>query len=67
MRRPRHASSLLLLFLGLALAPQARAQADYRNLAPGRPLAIEDAQPIEFRALEFELGVPRFTRERGGA
>ena len=67
MSRPRHATSLLLLFLGLALAPEVRAQADYRNIAPGRPIAIEDAQPIEFRALEFEFGVPRFTRERGGA
>lgn len=27
---------------------------------------MEDAQPIEFRALELELGVPRFTREDRG-
>ncbi len=51
-------SSLFIVFL--------HAQADYRNLDPGRPAAIEDAQPIEFRAMEFQLGVPRFQRERGG-
>ncbi|MGH9817152.1 MAG: hypothetical protein ACRD6I_13840 [Candidatus Acidiferrales bacterium] len=42
------------------------AQADYRNLDPGRPIAVEDAQPIEFRAMEFQFAVPRFTRERRG-
>lgn len=58
----------LLLLLGAGLpAPAARAQADYRNLSPGRPIAVEDAQPIEFRALEVELGVPRFSREARGA
>lgn len=67
MPRPQHAASLLLLSLGLALGPEASAQADYRNLASGRPITIEDAQPIEFRALEFEFGVPRFTREGSGA
>lgn len=38
------------------------AQSDYRNLDPGRPIAIEDAQPIEFRAFEFQLGIPRYSR-----
>ena len=67
MRGFSKAAAVLVLLAGLVFSPAARAQADYRNLAPGRPIAIEDAQPIEFRALEFELGVPRFTRERGGA
>ena len=65
MREPRY-GAFLLLFLGLTATPEARAQADYRNLAPGRPITIEDAQPVEFRALELEFGVPRFTRERHG-
>jgi hypothetical protein len=43
-----------------------RAQADYRNLDAGRPIAVEDAQAIEYRAIEFQFTVPRFTRERRG-
>jgi hypothetical protein len=55
------------LSLGAGLGvTEARAQADYRNLDPGRPITIEDAQPVEFRALESEFGIPRFTRERRG-
>lgn len=67
MRALRPIAPLLILVAALVLLPEARAQADYRNLAPGRPITLEDAQPIEFRALEIEFGVPRFTRERGGA
>jgi len=51
---------------GLFLAPPAHAQADYRNLDAGRPIAVEDAQPLEFRAFEIQFGVPRFSRERRG-
>jgi len=40
-------------------------QADYRNLDPGRPIAIEDAYPLEFRAFEFQVGIPRYSREGG--
>ena len=64
--RLRKACGLSLLAVAAALAPEARAQADYRNLDPGRPVAIEDAQPIEFRAFEIQFSLPRFTRERGG-
>lgn len=39
-------------------------QSDYRNLDPGRPIMIEDAQPIEFRAFELQLGIPRYSRNR---
>ena len=39
-------------------------QSDYRNLDPGRPIMIEDAQPIEFRAFELQLGIPRYSRHR---
>ena len=49
----------------LGAAP-ALAQADYRNLDTGRPIAVEDAQPIEYRALESQWGLPRFARERRG-
>ncbi len=50
----------------LALPVAARAQADYRNLDPGRPIAVEDAQPVEYRALELQFGIPRFSRESRG-
>jgi len=50
----------------ITLPPPASAQADYRNLDAGRPIAVEDAQPLEFRALEFQFGIPRFSRERSG-
>ena len=60
---------LVLLVLGLTLslgAGQAHAQADYRNLDPGRPIAVEDAQPIAYRELEAQNGIPRFNREHRG-
>lgn len=53
--------SLLIL---IAAALPAWGQSDYRNLDPGRPIMIEDAQPIEFRALELQLGIPRYSRHR---
>jgi hypothetical protein len=50
----------------LVLAPQAHGQIDYRNLDEGRPVATEDAYPIERFA--FELLVPyRFESEHSGA
>lgn len=55
----------IVLCLILLSAPEAWGQADYRNLDPGRPMAIEDAQPIEFRAFELSLG-PRYVRGRAG-
>jgi len=45
---------------------EAGAQADYRNLDPGRPIAVEDAQPIEFHAFEAQIGIPRFSHDRRG-
>ena len=54
------------LVVVLAAPLVARAQADYRNLDPGRPIAVEDAQPVEYRALELQFGVPRFSRESRG-
>lgn len=59
----------MILCAGAAVpgvAPTALAQADYRNLDAGRPIAVEDAQPVEFRAMEVQFTLPRFTRERRG-
>ncbi len=55
--------------VGLALGAGTRCahgQADYRNLDAGRPIAVEDAQPIEYRAFETQDGIPRFSRQRAG-
>ncbi len=52
--------------LALAASEQAAAQSDYRNLDAGRPIAVEDAQPIEFRELEAQTSLPRFSREGKG-
>lgn len=57
---------LLAGLLGLVFALSALAQADYRDLDAGRPIAVEDAQPIEHRAFEFQFTVPHFSRERRG-
>jgi hypothetical protein len=55
-----------LVVAALRRSVGAQAQADYRNLDPGRPIAVEDAQPVEYRALELQFGVPRFSRESRG-
>ncbi len=44
----------------------AGAQAGYRNLDPGRPIAVEDAQPIEYREFESADSIPLFTRQHRG-
>lgn len=54
----------IFIFLASLSAP-AFGQADYRNLDPGRPITIEDAQPIEFRAFEFSFG-SRYGRHQEG-
>ncbi len=51
---------LILLFLDIALA----LSADHRNLEEGFPTRIEDAYPIAYRALEFQVGA---SYEREGA
>lgn len=58
--------ALSLALATLAGVSSARAQAEYRNLDAGRPIAVEDAQPTEFRAIEIQFGIPRFSRERRG-
>lgn len=52
---------LLILTLSACLALPLRAQTDYRNLDDGRPVASEDAWPIEHRGLELlaPVGISR--------
>jgi hypothetical protein len=64
---PAFLTALGTMIIAFALGiVEGRAQGDYRNLDPGRPIAVEDAQPIEFRAFETQFGIPRFARERRG-
>lgn len=53
--------------LAASLTPvRAAAQTDFYNTTVGRPLRIEDASPVEYRALEFDVAPLRFERARGG-
>jgi len=53
---PRRTAALLWLGPWLAGAAPASAQIDYRNLDDGRPVAVEDAYPLERHALELSIG-----------
>jgi hypothetical protein len=43
----------------------AHAQTDFYNTSVGRPLRIEDASPVEYRAIEIDVAPLRFERGRG--
>ena len=59
------AGALLLGGLAAGAAP-AHAQTDYYNTDAGRPITVEDAYPIERRALEIQVAPLRLERARGG-
>lgn len=61
---PRMGALVALVVLGIA-RPIA-AQTDYYNTDAGRPLTIEDAYPVERRAVELQLAPLRLSRVRGG-
>ena len=61
----RAAAGLALLALTLA-ASAAEAQTDYYNTDAGRPITVEDASPIELRAVELQLAPLRLERAPGG-
>ena len=67
-RRRAHGAAppALALALLLAAAPAA-AQTDYYNTDAGRPITVEDAYPIERRALEIQVAPLRLERARGGS
>ncbi|MDF1504114.1 hypothetical protein [Roseisolibacter sp. H3M3-2] len=50
----------------LALVRPAHAQTDFYNTDAGRPLTIEDAYPVERRALELQAAPLRLERALGG-
>ena len=64
----RSASLRALLAAALVAAPArpAAAQTDYYNTDAGRPVTIEDATPVERRAVELQLAPLRLERARGG-
>ena len=66
--RPPAAAAALAGAALAALAPAARAgaQTDYYNTDAGRPLTIEDAAPVERRAVEVQLAPLRLERAVGG-
>lgn len=57
------AAAVLLLITGAATAG---AQTDYYNTDAGRPIAVEDAYPVERRAFELQLAPIRLERAAGG-
>jgi hypothetical protein len=53
--------------VALTLLPsRVRAQTDYYNTDAGRPIQVEDAYPVERRAVELQLAPLRLERARGG-
>jgi len=66
LARPTARALLLAAALATPLARPAAAQTDYYNTDAGRPIATEDAYPVERRALELQLAPLRLERNRGG-
>ncbi|HEU4565127.1 MAG TPA: transporter [Gemmatimonadaceae bacterium] len=62
----RGRSCTLLAAALLAVAAPARAQTDFYNTDVGRPLRIEDANPVERYALELQAAPLRLERAAGG-
>jgi hypothetical protein len=60
------AAALLAAGTTTGLARAAAAQTDYYNTDAGRPITIEDAYPVERRAVELQLAPLRLERARGG-
>lgn len=64
------AFAVRVILLGALVAPPitrpAAAQTDYYNTDAGRPVAIEDASPIERRAFEIQAAPLRLERARPG-
>lgn len=50
----------------LLLSVPLRAQTDYYNTDAGRPITVEDAYPVERRALELQVAPLRLERAPGG-
>jgi hypothetical protein len=62
----RVATTVAVLAASAGVAPGLAAQTDYYNTDAGRPLTIEDAYPVERRALELQAAPLRLERILGG-
>ena len=62
----RAAVRTVAVLAALAVGAPASAQTDYYNTDAGRPITIEDAYPVERRAVELQLAPLRLERARGG-
>jgi len=60
------AAAAALLATSAASAGRLAAQTDYYNTDAGRPLTIEDAYPVERRAVELQAAPLRVERALGG-
>ena len=60
--RARWMATAIALVLPMSAA---RAQTDYYNTDAGRPISIEDAYPVEYRALELQVAPLRLERTAG--
>lgn len=67
LTRLRRYPVVALVVFGAGVAAPADAQTDYYNTSAGRPLRIEDAQSIEFRAIEFDVAPLRLERAGAGS
>lgn len=65
-RRLRRAATATAIALLPLATPALQAQTDYYNTDAGRPLTIEDAIPIEFRAIEIQIAGLRLERSADG-
>lgn len=59
-RAPRANALVTISLLVAAFASPAAAQTDYYNTGAGRPLRIEDALPVEYRAIELNVAPIRW-------
>ena len=59
VRRSGWRRVLSIIALGLSGASALRAQTDYYNTSPGRPVRLEDAVPVEYRAVELNVAPVR--------
>jgi hypothetical protein len=55
VRHPRWRRVVLGGALGLSAASPLSAQTDFYNTSPGRPIRMEDAVPVEYRAVELNV------------
>jgi hypothetical protein len=64
----RRASCAAVAFIAMAWGTtDLAAQTDYYNIDAGRPVRVEDAYPVEFRAVELQLAPVKLERSSGGA